>query len=223
MANAVVVTGGGYATVRAARQRGERGLQVAPTRQLVRKPQMKFRTLPTMLALISLTSASLAASTYAGQESREIKSLSPEDVGALLSGKGMGFAKAAELNGFGGPAHVLDLAAQLELNTEQRERTEALFASMSQKASLLGRALVEKKRELDGLFVNRTVTPESLTRKLQEIGALTAQVRDAHLEAHLAQIQILTPEQNARYGVLRGYGANAQQGNAQQGQPGHKH
>jgi uncharacterized protein (DUF4415 family) len=35
MANAVVVEGGGYAAVRAARQRGERGPQVAPTKQLV--------------------------------------------------------------------------------------------------------------------------------------------------------------------------------------------
>ena len=39
MANAVVVQGGGYAAVRAAvakkRQRGERGPQVAPTKQLV--------------------------------------------------------------------------------------------------------------------------------------------------------------------------------------------
>jgi uncharacterized protein (DUF4415 family) len=39
MANAVVVKGGGYAAVRAAvaqkRQRGERGPQVAPTKQLV--------------------------------------------------------------------------------------------------------------------------------------------------------------------------------------------
>jgi uncharacterized protein (DUF4415 family) len=39
MANAVVVSGGGYAAVRQAvaqkRQRGERGLQVAPTKQLV--------------------------------------------------------------------------------------------------------------------------------------------------------------------------------------------
>jgi uncharacterized protein (DUF4415 family) len=35
MANAVVVKGGGYAAVRAARKRGERGPQVAPTKQLV--------------------------------------------------------------------------------------------------------------------------------------------------------------------------------------------
>jgi uncharacterized protein (DUF4415 family) len=35
MANAVVVKGGGYGAVRAARQRGEQGQQVAPTKQLV--------------------------------------------------------------------------------------------------------------------------------------------------------------------------------------------
>ncbi len=35
MASAVVVKGGGYAAVRAARQRGERGPQMAPTKQLV--------------------------------------------------------------------------------------------------------------------------------------------------------------------------------------------
>lgn len=35
MAHAVVVDGGGYAAVRAARQRGQRGPQVAPTKQLV--------------------------------------------------------------------------------------------------------------------------------------------------------------------------------------------
>jgi hypothetical protein len=40
-----------------------------------------------------------AKSPYAGQESRSIKSLSPEEVRGLLDGGGMGFAKAAELNG----------------------------------------------------------------------------------------------------------------------------
>jgi hypothetical protein len=34
-------------------------------------------------------------SPYAGQETRDIKSLSPEEVDAYLSGKGLGLAKAA--------------------------------------------------------------------------------------------------------------------------------
>lgn len=51
-------------------------------------------------------------SPYAGQESREIKALSPDEIAALRKGDGMGFAKAAELNGYPGPRHVLDLAAE---------------------------------------------------------------------------------------------------------------
>ena len=46
------------------------------------------------------------ASAYAGQQSRAIKSLSEQDVDDLLAGRGAGFAKAAELNGYPGPAHV---------------------------------------------------------------------------------------------------------------------
>ena len=156
------------------------------------------------------------AAPYAGQETRDIKSLSPEDVQAYLAGKGMGLAKAAELNGYPGPAHVLELAGPLGLTPEQRRRTEALFASMEAKAASLGRALVEQERALDRLFATKAANAERLSRVLDEIGALQARVRGAHLEAHLAQVEILTPEQTARYAQLRGYGAGASP-------PGHGH
>ncbi len=81
----------------------------------------------------------VAQSPYAGQESRAIKALSAEDVDAYLSGKGVGLAKAAELNGYPGPAHVLELSSQLSLTPEQLTRTEALFASMQAKATELAR------------------------------------------------------------------------------------
>ncbi|MDQ6679994.1 MAG: hypothetical protein M3Y67_03390 [Pseudomonadota bacterium] len=155
-------------------------------------------------AMVAITA--LAASPYAGQESREIKALSAEDISAYQAGKGMGFAKTAELNGFAGPAHVLELATQLHLTGEQRARTEAVFASMSTKASALGRLLVERERELDTLFATKTITSSRLVSSLHEIGTLQAQIRDAHLEAHLAQVEILTAEQNAMYAQLRGYG-----------------
>ena len=158
----------------------------------------------------TVTIAAFAASPYAGQESREIKALSPEDIGAYQAGRGMGLAKTAELNGFAGPAHVLELATQLHLTNEQRALTEALFASMSTKASVSGRLLVEKERELDTLFATRTITPARLASSLQEIGTLQAKIRDAHLEAHLAQDEILTPEQNVMYRQLRGYGGPEQ-------------
>src|SRR5476649_878558 len=153
-------------------------------------------------------SAAPPASAYVGQEARDIKSLSPEDTNAYLSGKGMGLAKAAELNGYPGPAHVLELASQLELTSEQRVKSEALFASMESKAIPLGRALVEEERKLDRLFATKLVNPEMLAGSLSEIGSLHARIRGAHLEANLAQAQILTAEQNERYLQLRGYDAS---------------
>lgn len=154
-------------------------------------------------------SAAPAAAPYAGQQAREIKALSPEEVNAYLAGKGMGLAKAAELNGYPGPAHVLELASQLALTPEQRAKTQALFASMEAKATALGQALVEEERKLDRLFASKAISPELLASSLSEIGSLQAKVRGAHLEAHLAQAQILMPEQISRYAELRGYGGSA--------------
>ena len=161
-----------------------------------------------------------AESPYVGQETRSIKALSPEDVDAYLSGKGMGLAKAAELNGYAGPAHVLELASQLSLTPEQRTRTQALFASMQAKAAGLGRTLVESERELDQLFASKNITSERLAKALGEIANLQAQIRGAHLEAHLAQVGLLTPDQNARYAELRGYKGTGREPN-HSGQ--HKH
>jgi Spy/CpxP family protein refolding chaperone len=165
---------------------------------------MKVRFLAAVVVSL-ITSNVLAASPYAGEEAREIKALSAEDVEAYLTGQGMGFAKAAELNGYAGPKHVLELAGELELTAEQRTRTQALFASMQTKAVALGRRLVDEERKLDRLFAGASITQESLQQSVARIGALHADVRAAHLEAHLAQAKILTPEQRAHYLRLRGY------------------
>jgi hypothetical protein len=53
--------------------------------------------------------------------SRETKSLSESDIESLTAGKGMRYAKAAELNGFPAPAHVLELASELQLSHLQKE------------------------------------------------------------------------------------------------------
>lgn len=165
---------------------------------------MKIRFV--VAAVVSLIASSvMAASPYAGEEGREIKALSAEDIEAYLTGQGMGFAKAAELNGYAGPKHVLELAGELELTAEQRTRTQALFASMQTKAVALGRQLVDEERKLDRLFAGAGITQESLQQSVARIGALQADVRAAHLEAHLEQARILTPEQRAHYQRLRGY------------------
>jgi Spy/CpxP family protein refolding chaperone len=73
----------------------------------------------------------------------------------------------------------------------------------------LGRALVERETSLDRLFASRRITRQQLAAALEGIGRLQAQLRKVHLEAHLAQTEILTPEQVKRYDELRGYGATA--------------
>ena len=110
------------------------------------------------VALLLIATNVPAASPYAGEEGRDIKALSAQDLDAYLTGKGMGFAKAAELNGYAGPKHVLELAGELALTPEQRTQTQALFAAMQTKAVALGRQLVDEERKLDRLFANASVT-----------------------------------------------------------------
>ena len=113
----------------------------------------------------------------------------------LPLGQGMGLAKAAELNGYPGPAHVLELAAQLDLTPEQEIKTEVLFKKMQARAIPLGKELVEEERALDRLFASRAVNSESLGQALARIGRLQGQVRQVHLDAHVEQTALLTPAQ----------------------------
>ena len=147
------------------------------------------------------------SSPYVGQELRDIKALAAQEISDYLSGKGMGLAKAAELNGYPGPAHVLDLATQLNLTTDQTIKTEALFKRMQARAITLGKELVEEERALDSLFASHAVTPAALASSLARIARLQGHVRQVHLEAHLEQIALLNPEQVREYSRLRGYGA----------------
>jgi hypothetical protein len=77
------------------------------------KPKtMKPRIPVLLLAVCALATPVLAeppSTPYAGQQHRIIKALSEEEIAALLKGEGLGMAKAAELNGYPGPLHVLTL------------------------------------------------------------------------------------------------------------------
>jgi Spy/CpxP family protein refolding chaperone len=157
------------------------------------------------LAAFCVAACSPAAGPYAGQEARDIKSLSAEEVQGYLAGKGMGLAKPAELNGYPGPAHVLEMADKIGLSVEQRQRTQALFDSMQSNAAALGRQLVEEERALDRLFATKAVTSSNLSASLEKIASLHAKVRAAHLDAHLAEAEILTPLQLESYARMRGY------------------
>jgi len=162
-------------------------------------------------ALLAGFGNAYSQSPYAGQESREIKALSPQDVSDLLAGKGMGFAKAAELNGYPGPMHVLELAPQLQLTPEQKVGTDALFKKVKARAVDIGRQLVEEERALDRQFSSKSITPASLQSSLERIGKLQAELRRVHLETHLEQIALLSDTQIAAYSKLRGYGRGGDQ------------
>jgi Spy/CpxP family protein refolding chaperone len=170
-----------------------------------------------LVLTLSLTVAVAGVSPYAGQQGRGIKALSDTEVADLLAGKGMGYAKAAELNGYPGPLHVLELADRLELTTEQRRRSRAIFDAMQSRARDTGARLIEAERELDRLFADRRATPKTLSATTARIGQLQAQLREIHLEAHLTQTQVLTPAQAVAYQRLRGYdrpAANTHQGHS---------
>ena len=150
-----------------------------------------------------------AASPYAGQQTREIKALSPAQTADLLAGKGMELAKAAELNGYPGPMHTLELATQLDLSTEQKQASQALMTRHKAEARDLGAQLVEAERALDQAFSSRQIDAARLTAHTDRIGQLQALLRKSHLETHLQQTALLKPEQIARYSQLRGYGRSA--------------
>src|SRR5262245_56136455 len=67
---------------------------------------------------------------YAGFEQRPIKSLSEQQLDDLRTGRGMGLALAAELNGYPGPSHVLELADRLGLSLDQRNKVQDMFSKM---------------------------------------------------------------------------------------------
>ena len=144
-------------------------------------------------------------SPYTGQEAREIKALSQDEIQAYLTGQGMALAKAAELNQYPGPLHVLELAAQLQLTEAQKLQTQRIRAAMLKEATNLGKLIVEKERELDALFATGKIDESTLRTLVGDISRLQGELRTAHLRAHLELKRILTPEQIKRYTELRGY------------------
>lgn len=169
---------------------------------------MKHASFFLAVAMATISLACFAVSPYAGEQSRSIKSLSQQETAGYLSGKGMGFAKAAELNGYPGPGHVLELADKLALSPSQKAKTQEVFDNMQQRARELGSRLVEQEKRLDESFASKTVSRESLATSVNSIATIQGEIRATHLQAHLAQTAILTPAQRAEYRRLRGYAAD---------------
>jgi hypothetical protein len=150
-------------------------------------------------------SSSSHASTYAGQEKRVIKSLSPDDISELRRGGGWGLAKAAELNGVPGPAHLLKMKNKIPLTDTQVSTISKIYAEMKTKAIKQGEKLITLERKLERLFQNRSITNALLRSSLNAIAEARKELRYIHLATHLKTPKILSAPQIKKYNMLRRY------------------
>jgi len=170
------------------------------------RPRTALIAIAACLLAVPASAGEAPPNPYAGQQTRPIKALSEEDVSALRQGAGMGLAKAAELNGYPGPMHVLELGDRLGLSAEQRNQVGAIRERMSAAARSIGETLIAREASLDLLFAQGYITPERLAAETSAIGEAQGQLRAIHLAAHLETRALLNAHQLALYQQLRGYG-----------------
>jgi Spy/CpxP family protein refolding chaperone len=169
-------------------------IAVVATTKSSRGREMKTLLIVTSLSLIGAVAA-FAQGPYAGMQTRSIKALSDQQASDLREGRGMGLALAAELNGYPGPSHLLELADKLDLTAEQRSRVREFFNAMKQEAVPIGNRLLEQEAKLDDQFADRTVNEESLKKSISEIALTQGELRATHLKYHLSARSLLSDEQ----------------------------
>jgi hypothetical protein len=163
-------------------------------------------------AIIVLVAGSAAAQEYqhkhgqpyGGMQARAVKALSDQQIADLRAGRGMGLALAAELNGYPGPLHVLELADRLGLSPHQRRQVQRLYDEMKAEAIATGERLIDAETALDRAFKDRTITAERLADLSAAIGSHQGALRAVHLKYHLTTAGLLTADQSRRYAELRG-------------------
>lgn len=154
---------------------------------------------------------------YAGQQTRSISSFSAEDIAALKAGEGWGLALPAELNGWPGPLHVLEMSEALDLSADQTADIEAIFATMRSDAQEAGQRLLKAEATLDAAFETDEIDGETLAELLVVAATARAALREVHLAAHLETAPLLTRHQKMLYDQARGYADGA----AHHGHSGH--
>jgi Spy/CpxP family protein refolding chaperone len=144
-------------------------------------------------------------SPYAGTSSAAVPSLTEQEVDDLLAGRGLGMARAAELNGYPGPRHVLDLRSELGLDEDAIQGAQKLFEEMQAAAQPLGAQVVALEKALGETFASQSADEDAVSQQVDALAELMAQLRALHLRAHIRMKALLSPQQVARYQELRGY------------------
>lgn len=175
-----------------------------------------------MKTLLFLAAAFISTSALAQEPDQApstqddtVRSLTERDLQGLQNGRGMGAGRVAELNGYPGPRHVLELANELELSDEQIEQTQLAFAAMRSAAVASGAEIIEAEQSLDALFAAHEADAASVQTALTQIGVMRARLRYVHIEAHMKMREILTDEQIEAYGRLRGEAHGQMRGQGQ--------
>jgi Spy/CpxP family protein refolding chaperone len=166
------------------------------------------------LGMLVIAGAAGAAgpSPYAGWQGRTVKALSADQIDDLMNGRGMELALPAELNGYPGPRHVLDLADELDLTPDQLSQTQRFFENMRREAVKLGERIIESEAALDELFTSGAASEASLRDATKALGLLNGRLRAHHLSYHLAMRDLLNPHQIRQYQRQRGYASSSTSG-----------
>src|ERR1700722_10778080 len=101
----------------------------------------QFVMLPTVALMLAI-SAAVAQTPYPGMQTRSIKALSDQQIADLREGRGMGLALAAELNGYPGPSHLLELSDKLGLSDAQRNGARSMFEAMKAETISISERLI---------------------------------------------------------------------------------
>lgn len=144
-------------------------------------------------------------SSYAHSRGAEVVSLTDEEVRALRQGEGMGLARAAELNHFPGPRHLLDLASDLSLNAAQVRQIRAIHDRMKSQAVAKGEDIIMAEKHLADLFAFGDPSARKMTQITQHLGTMRGQLQAIHLLAHIEAARELSAVQIREYDRLRGY------------------
>jgi Spy/CpxP family protein refolding chaperone len=155
--------------------------------------------------ILAFSAAAQGHNPYAGQHDREIKALSNDEARQYLAGAGMGYARAAELNGFPGPMHALELADKLHLSPEQRTSIQRLMDQHKAQARAIGARRVAAEKSLDELFKSGTVGQDRLAEAVKTAAQIDGEYRLSHLDTHRQMKTLLNDHQVAMYNNLRGY------------------
>ena len=138
-----------------------------------------------------------------GEAHRRVDAYLKEFEAVVADGRGFGLAFAADQNGYPGPLHVLELKDRLQLTAEQETRMRALFETMLGEARPRAARLAAAEANLKRLFAEGKADDAAVHAAVADTEAARAELRLAHLNAHLRARDILTDSQRRTYHQLR--------------------